>query len=65
MLRGMPRSQHIGDQRGVANLLVGREFGEKAIFRSEASSFKASNREFSKSPVEQVKINPFLAQSQC
>jgi hypothetical protein len=61
----MPRSQHVGDQRGVASFLVGREFDEKAIFRSEASTFKVSNREFGRSPVEQIKLNPFLAQSQC
>jgi hypothetical protein len=61
----MPRPQHVGDQRSVANFLVSREFNKKAIFRSEASGFKASNREFSKSLVEQVKLNPFLVQSQC
>jgi hypothetical protein len=59
------RSQHVGDQRGVTGFLVGRESDEKAIFCTEASSFKASSREFSKSPVEQVKLNPFLVQSQC
>lgn len=61
----MSRSQHVGDQRGVANFLVGREFDEKAIFRGEADSFKVGNGELSKSPVEQVELNPFLVQSQC
>jgi hypothetical protein len=49
----------------VADFLVGREFDEKAIFRGEANSFKVGNGELSKSPVEQVELNPFLVQSQC
>jgi hypothetical protein len=58
-------SQHVGDQCGVPNFLVGHEFDEKAIFRSEASSFKVGNGEPGKSPVEQIKLNIFLVQSQC
>lgn len=61
-LHGRCSAKNVREQRGMSNLLVGHELDEEPIIGSETSILEVLDREFCKTEVEEVKLNPFLIQ---
>lgn len=63
-LVGSRGAKHVAEEGSVADLLVGHVLDQVTVLSSEAGLLEILNRETVETPVEEVKLNPFLVKSQ-
>ena len=63
-LLGSSLAQHVGQESGVACLLIRHEFDQTSSFWAETGFSELLVREFGKTVMEEIKLNPFLIETQ-
>ena len=57
-------AKHVGDDRGMPNFLIGHVLDEEPLLGIDAVSLPFLNSEVLQTPMEEVKLDPFLVESQ-
>ena len=63
-LVGRRGAEHVAEESGVADLLVGHVLDQVTVLSSEAGLLEIFNREAVETPVEEIELNPFLVKSE-